>query len=160
MEFSAKAIQISDKFIKKLQQYGAKFTLFSVSLDKKIPSTTRDEYSEFFGQSKNHEPTLSDKFYTLHGLITFSPDNEKRIGAGLKLDCDIIIENIMSKSLHDVGIAVASDSVKDIMDKLLLNRLIDLNGQRYTIEEVAPANSFGQTPLTFNISCKEYKANG
>lgn len=64
----------------------------------------------------------------------------------------VTLETIESGLIDEVN-----DNIPDVVDKLKLKKVIELNGRKYTIDNVNFESHYKQFPITLVLICNAYK---
>lgn len=151
--------KISIDALNDIIEVGATFKLQVVKplTEMGLPSqeNMQDLYASIYGQNRvNDEPQIN-KDYELHAVATYDPTADQLKGSGLVESCRLRLMTVVYEFMQ-VGYADDCEVFHDFITKLKRNSLVEFNGRRYSIKEIAITGVYQGFGIVCNMGCDLY----
>lgn len=157
------ALEVSLDALEDVVEVGAKFLLKTIKKNQNPrPVYNPDSldkldniYSAMYGQNKRQDNPDVESVYELHGVATYDPTTNQLKGSGLVENCRMSMLTIVYEYVK-VGYVTENDSYHDFMSKLRKNTIVEFNGMKYFVKEVAIVAVYEGFGIVCNLGCDVY----
>lgn len=156
MKIPNEPLEVSKDALGDVKEVGAPFVLKIVKTNPKRNSEDlKNIYSSMYGQNPSDDNPDIEKTYSLHGVATYDPTTDQLKGSGLVEKCGLSMLTITYEYM-EVGYFEEKDSFHDFISKIKRNTILEFNGKRYFVKEVAISGVYEGFGIVCNLGCDLY----